>query len=40
MEIKIMAKLQISGNKKYLDYLKTHLAKEHRKTKGKTKILK
>lgn len=35
-----MAKLQIKGSKKYLDYLAKHLPKEHRKTKGKIKIIK
>jgi hypothetical protein len=33
-----MAKLVIKGGKKYLTWLEGHLAKEHRKTKGKTKL--
>jgi len=33
-----MVKLIIRTNKKYADYLKKHLEKEHPKTKGKIKI--
>lgn len=33
-----MAKLVIKGNKKYINWLNKHLQKEHRKTKGKTKV--
>jgi hypothetical protein len=33
-------KLTITGSKKYLTWLKGHLAKEHRKTKGRSKLRK
>jgi hypothetical protein len=33
-------KLTIIGSKKYLTWLKGHLAKEHRKTKGRSKLRK
>lgn len=33
-----MAHLTIRGGIKYLTWLKGHLAKEHRKTKGKTRL--
>ena len=35
-----MATLKIKGNKEYLTWLEKHLAKEHRKTKGKTTLQK
>lgn len=35
-----MAELEIKGTKKYLTWLKWHLAKEHPKTKGKAKLSK
>jgi hypothetical protein len=35
-----MATLKIHGSKKYLNYLGTHLQKEHPKTKGKISGLK
>ena len=35
-----MAKLTITGSRKYLDYMKPHLEKEHPKTKGKIRIRK
>lgn len=35
-----MAELEIKGTKKYLTWLKGHLAKEHPKTKGKAKLSK
>jgi len=33
-------KLTITGSKKYLTWLQGHLAKEHRKTKGGSKLRK
>lgn len=33
-------KLIIKGNKKYLTWLQKHLAKEHRKTKGRSRLRK
>ena len=35
-----MAKAIIKGNKKYIENLKTHLEKEHPKTRGKIKVTK
>lgn len=35
-----MTRLIISGNRKYLTWLQSHLAKEHRKTKNRTKLRK
>lgn len=34
------AKLVITSDRKYLEYLQNHLGKEHKKTKGKTKLMK
>jgi len=33
-----MAELEIKGTKKYLKWLKGHLAKEHPRTRGKSKL--
>ena len=33
-----MAKLVVKAGKKYAKYMKEHLAEEHPKTKGKTKV--